>query len=110
VSTFRNTVSFIFVGSVKQEEFIFPTYNPVESVFSWATYLLSKVSNRLYNASYHCPNCNRTFENLQVFLKGGSGVRQKHNCLGFVFLAAIVTTCFGRAWPSSGHNVDVVHK
>jgi hypothetical protein len=22
----------------------------------------------------------------------------------------MVTTCFGRAWPSSGHNVDVIHK
>jgi hypothetical protein len=22
----------------------------------------------------------------------------------------MVTTCFGRAWPSSGHNVDVLHK
>jgi hypothetical protein len=40
-------------------------------------------------------------------LKEGSGVCQKHNCLGFVFIAAIVTTCFGRAWPSSGHSVDV---
>jgi hypothetical protein len=36
-------------------------------------------------------------------LKEGGGVRQKHNCLGFVFIAAMVTTCFGRAWPSSGH-------
>jgi hypothetical protein len=43
-------------------------------------------------------------------LKEGSRVRQKHNCLGIVFIAAIVTTSFGRAWPSSGHNVDVVHK
>jgi hypothetical protein len=43
-------------------------------------------------------------------LKEGSKVRQKHNCLGFVFIAAIVTTCFGRAWPSSGHDVDVTHK
>jgi hypothetical protein len=43
-------------------------------------------------------------------LKEGSGVRRKHNCLGFVFIAAIVTTCFGRAWPSSGHNVEVMHK
>jgi hypothetical protein len=32
-------------------------------------------------------------------LKEGNGVRQKHNCLGFVFIAAKVTTCFGRAWP-----------
>jgi hypothetical protein len=43
-------------------------------------------------------------------LKEGSRVRQKHNCLGIVFIAAIVTTCFGRALPSSGHNVDVLHK
>jgi hypothetical protein len=43
-------------------------------------------------------------------LKEGSGFRQKHNCLGFAFIAAIVTTCFGRAWPFSGHNVDVMHK
>jgi hypothetical protein len=43
-------------------------------------------------------------------LKEGSGVRQKHNCLGIVLIAAMVTTCFGRAWPSSGHNVDVLHK
>jgi hypothetical protein len=43
-------------------------------------------------------------------LKEGSRVRQKHNCLGIVFIAAIATICFGRAWPSSGHNVDVVHK
>jgi hypothetical protein len=42
-------------------------------------------------------------------LKEGSGVRQKHNCLGLVFIAAIVTTCFGRAWPSSGHNGGVIH-
>jgi hypothetical protein len=45
-----------------------------------------------------------------LILKEGSRVRQKHNCLGIVFITAIVTTCFGRAWPSSGHNVDVVHK
>jgi hypothetical protein len=43
-------------------------------------------------------------------LKEGSRVRQKHSCLGIVLIAAIVTTCFGHAWPSSGHNVDVVHK
>jgi hypothetical protein len=41
-------------------------------------------------------------------LKDGSGVRQKHNCLGFVFIAAILTTCFGLAWASSVHNVDVI--
>jgi hypothetical protein len=40
-------------------------------------------------------------------LKEGSRVRQKHNCLGILFIAAIATTSFGRAWPSSGHNVDV---
>jgi hypothetical protein len=34
----------------------------------------------------------------------------KHNCLVILFIAAIATTCFGRAWPSSGHIVDVVHK
>jgi hypothetical protein len=39
-----------------------------------------------------------------------SRVRQKTNGLGIVFIAAIATTCFGRAWPSSGHKVDVVHK
>jgi hypothetical protein len=56
-------------------------------------------------------SCNMLMENLfwYVILKGSS-VRQKHNCLGVVFIAAMVTTCFGRAWPSSGHNVDVVHK
>jgi hypothetical protein len=43
-------------------------------------------------------------------LKEGSRVRQKHNCLVILFIAAIATTCFGRVWPSSGHNVDVVHK
>jgi hypothetical protein len=43
-------------------------------------------------------------------LKEGSGVRQKHNCVGFVFIAAIVTTCFDRAWSFSGHNVDVMYK
>jgi hypothetical protein len=43
-------------------------------------------------------------------LKEESTARQKHNCLGIVFIAAIATTCFGRAWPSSCHNVDVVHK
>jgi hypothetical protein len=42
-------------------------------------------------------------------LKDGSGIRQKHNCLGLVVIAAIVTKCFGRAWPSSGHNVGVIH-
>jgi hypothetical protein len=40
-------------------------------------------------------------------LKEGSGVRQKHNCLVILFIAEIATTCFGRAWPSSGHYVDV---
>jgi hypothetical protein len=29
-------------------------------------------------------------------LKEGSRVCQKHNCFGIVFIAAIVTTCFGR--------------
>jgi hypothetical protein len=43
-------------------------------------------------------------------LKERSRVRQKHNCHGIVFIAAMVTTCFGPAWPSSGHNVDVLHK
>jgi hypothetical protein len=43
-------------------------------------------------------------------LKEGSRVRQKHNCLGIAFIAALVTTCFGRAWPSSVYNVDVLHK
>jgi hypothetical protein len=43
-----------------------------------------------------------------IALKEGSGVRKKHNCLGFAFIAAIVTTCFGLARPSSGHNV--IHK
>jgi hypothetical protein len=43
-----------------------------------------------------------------IFLsKEGSKVRQKHNCLVILFIAAIATTCFGRAWPSSCHNVDV---
>jgi hypothetical protein len=47
-------------------------------------------------------------ENNQVScLKEGSRVRQKHNCLVILFIAAIATTCFGRAWPSSGHKVDV---
>jgi hypothetical protein len=46
---------------------------------------------------------------LRIF-KEESRVRQKHNCLGIVFIAAMVTTCFGRAWPSSGHNGDVLHK
>jgi hypothetical protein len=32
-----------------------------------------------------------------VVLEEGSRVRQKHNCLGIVFIAAIVTTCFGHA-------------
>jgi hypothetical protein len=41
------------------------------------------------------------------FSKVGSRVCQKHNCLGFVFVAAIVTTCFGRAWPSSGHKLTL---
>jgi hypothetical protein len=36
-------------------------------------------------------------------LEEGSRVHQKHNCLCIVFIAAIATTCFGRAWPSSGH-------
>jgi hypothetical protein len=40
-------------------------------------------------------------------LKEGSRVRQKHNSLVILFIAAKATTCFGRAWPSSGHNVDV---
>jgi hypothetical protein len=39
-------------------------------------------------------------------LKERSRVCQKHNCLVILFIAAIVTTCFGCAWPSSGHNVD----
>jgi hypothetical protein len=39
--------------------------------------------------------------------KEGSRVRQKHNCLGFVFIRAIVTTCFGRAWSSSGHKLTL---
>jgi hypothetical protein len=47
----------------------------------------------------------KTFE---LILREGSRVRQKHNCLAIVFITAIVTTCFGRAWPSSGHSVDVV--
>jgi hypothetical protein len=45
-----------------------------------------------------------------TMLKEGSRVRQKHNCLGIVFIAVIATTCFSRAWPSSGHDVGVVHK
>jgi hypothetical protein len=44
---------------------------------------------------------------LRFRLKEGSRVRQKHICLVILFIAAIATTCFGRAWPSSGHNVDV---
>jgi hypothetical protein len=40
-------------------------------------------------------------------LKEGSRVRQKHNSLVILFIAAIATTCFDRAWSSSGHNVDV---
>jgi hypothetical protein len=39
-------------------------------------------------------------------LKEGIRVRQKHNCLGIVFIAAIVTTCFGRAWPSSSSTLE----
>jgi hypothetical protein len=39
--------------------------------------------------------------------KVGSRVRQKHSCLGFVFIAAIVTTRFGRAWPSSGDKLTL---
>jgi hypothetical protein len=42
---------------------------------------------------------------LCVLLKEGSRVRQKHNCLGIVFIVAMVTTCFGHAWPSSGHKL-----
>jgi hypothetical protein len=42
---------------------------------------------------------------IRFTLKAGSRVRQKHNCLGFVFIAAVVSTCFGRAWPSSGHKL-----
>jgi hypothetical protein len=59
--------------------------------------------NRSYSSGTSSPLCLR-------ILKEGIRVRQKHNCIGIVFIAAIVTTCFGRAWPSSGHNVDVVHK
>jgi hypothetical protein len=45
--------------------------------------------------------------NLAARSKVGSRVCQKHNCLGFVLIAAIVTTCFGRAWPSSGHKLTL---
>jgi hypothetical protein len=65
-----------------------------------ACFLLSELC---FISSSSSPLCLR-------ILKEGSRVRQKHSCLGIVFIAAIATTCFGRAWPSSGHNVDAVHK
>jgi hypothetical protein len=39
--------------------------------------------------------------------KAGKEVQSKHNCLGIVFIGLTVTTCFGRAWPSSGHFILV---
>jgi hypothetical protein len=70
---------------------------------------------RLLSHSYSrfCTDWITFTSNLQVhhpslrILKERSRVRQKHNCLVILFIAAIVTTCFGRAWPPSGHNVDV---
>jgi hypothetical protein len=68
------------------------------------------VTKRVYRITANTDYNNIKIEYNQHLLKEGSGVCQKHNCLGFVFIAAIVTTCFGCAWPSSGHNVDVMHK
>ena len=30
----------------------------------------------------------------------------KHNCRSIVFIGLTITTCFGRAWPSSGHKLS----
>jgi hypothetical protein len=61
-------------------------------------------STEIYLAA--CCNQLYLFSDKEV-RKVKSTVRQKHNCLVILFVAAIATTCFGRAWPSSGHNVDV---
>jgi hypothetical protein len=41
-----------------------------------------------------------------VFCKMGERVGlSKHNCRSIVFIGLTVTTCFGRAWPSSGNKL-----
>jgi hypothetical protein len=49
-----------------------------------------KYKNTQNYLQVHHPRC-------VYVLKEGSGVCQKHSCLGILFIAAIVTTCFGRA-------------
>jgi hypothetical protein len=37
--------------------------------------------------------------------EGGWVGPSKHNCRKNVFIGLRMTTCFGRAWPSSGHKL-----
>jgi hypothetical protein len=69
-------------------------------IYYWSCNLLDHILYNQYIAR------NMVYLNI-TWLKEGRRVRQKHNCLVILFIAAIATTCFGRAWPSSGHVVDV---
>jgi len=51
----------------------------------------------------HCiwsPLCSVSF----FFSEMGRGL-SKHNCRSIVFIGLTMTTCFGRAWTSSGHKL-----
>jgi hypothetical protein len=91
---------FFTAASVQSTKLLFQ----VVCVYKLATSMLSVVLIPQEKPSQFCV-VPRT-----LALKEVSRVCQKHNCLVILFIAAIATTCFGRAWPSSGHNVDVVHK
>ena len=48
---------------------------------------------------------NKDYLSFYLLIEGRVGP-SKHNCLSIVFIGFTMTTCFGRAWPSSGHKLD----